>query len=396
MTPTRWPGIDESGPLYYCGDDLQKAKVARMRAALSEYEVDAALFLKHEAVRWVTGFYAKGYRPFIELEYAALLVGDGPVVLGTSLPGEEALIGERARAEVLVQLGRQEQWPEVLAEQIEAYGLDRGRLGFDFLTSNLHEALQNRLPNVSLMDISSIWTSVTQVKLPGEVDLIRKALELAQMGTKVASRMVKSGSQYQELEVAAAAEYEMRRRGSEMTPFISLVASGPNSSRFQRLAGERLVGDRELVIVDFGSVYRGYTGDFARTLVRGRPRRSQQRLYQAVLLAQREAIKAISPGVPCSTIDGVARRVLAEEGYAEYTMEWPVGHQLGYGLHGRPLIAPNVHDSLQVGMVLNIEPAVCMPDHPDIGGVEIEDTLLVTSGGCEFLTDMSHDEDLVS
>jgi Xaa-Pro aminopeptidase len=386
----------DGDPLFYCGDELQQAKVARMRAAMAQSEFDAVLFVKHDAVRWVTGFYAKGYRPFIELEYIALVVADGPIILGTSLPGEEQLIGTRSRADEVVQLGKRPVWPGVIGSLLKRHRLEGKRIGFDFLTHDLHAALSAQFPDATLVDAAGLWTAITQTKFDAEVDLIRSALELTQRGMAVAAEMIASGKPVREIDIAAAAEYEMRSGGSEMTPFISIVASGPNSSVFQRVAGERLLGEGELVIVDLGCVYRGYTGDFARTLVRGAPSDEQKRMYRAAHTAQLEALAAIRPGVRCEEIDYLVRSVLAREGYADGTMRWAVGHQLGYGLHGAPLIAPGVTDTFCAGMVVNIEPAVCLPGRPDVGGVEIEDTVLVTEGGCKRLTDFPYEQRLLA
>lgn len=383
-------------PLFYGGDGLQETKVRRMRTLMDERGLDAILFIKHDAVRWITGFYAKGYRPFIEIEYLALLINNGPVILGTALSGERARAMSRSRADEVVQLGSRSTWAGTVEDILTLHGLTKGRIGFDFLTHDLDRDLQNRLPKAEFVDASALWTDATKIKEPEEIALLRQALAITQEGMRVALDTIRRPDAPREIDVAAAAEYEMRLAGSEMTPFITNVASGPNAAIFERLATERRINDGDMVIVDLGCVYRGYTGDFARGTVRGKASRAQKRLYRAAWLAQQEAIHAIRPGVTCASIDKIARDVLIQEGYGEYTMPWASGHQLGYGLHGAPVIAPGVEDVLMPGMVINIEPAACTPDQPEVGGVEIEDTVLVTENGYEMLTNFPYDEDLLS
>ncbi len=87
--------------------------------------------------------------------------------------------------------------------------------------------------------------------------------------------------------------------------------------------------------------------------------------------------------------------MIAGQGLARYAAPWAVGHQLGYGLHGAPLLGPGVEDPLAPGMVVNIEPALSTPDDPAVGGVELEDTVLVTEDGCEKLTCSPYDARLL-
>lgn len=388
--------IEREEPLYYSGDALQAKKIARMRALMAERGYDALLFIKHDAVRWVTGFYAKGYRPFIELEYFSLLIADGPIVLGTSLSGERPRAQRRSRADVVVQLGKRSTWGAAITRLAIEHGVDRGRIGFDLLPHDLYADLTGSLPRAEFCDASSIWTDATKIKHPEEIELLRTALRITERGMAVAIETIKHGDSPRELDVAAAAEHAMREEGSEMTPFITNVASGPNAAVFERLATERLIGDGEMVIVDLGCVYRGYTGDFARGAVRGTASAAQRRLYRAAWQAQQDAIATIRPGVSCASVDAVARAAMADAGFAAETMTWATGHQLGYGLHGSPVIAPGVDDLLEAGMVINIEPAACTVTDPGVGGVEVEDTVLVTESGYELLTHYPHDEELLS
>jgi Xaa-Pro aminopeptidase len=381
-------------PLFYGGDELQELKLESVQRAIAAHGLDALLLIKHDAVRYVTGFYAKGYRPFLEFEYAALVPSTGLPVLGTSLAGEEARARLRSRAGDVVSLPGVRDWAVALAALLRDRGLSNGRVGFDLLPHFIHDGLRALLPSVDLVDASHIWTEVTAIKHPTEIALLREALHIAQSGMRAALDALDPGRT--EIEISAIAEYEMRRQGSEMNPFIPVVASGSNAALWERVATPRVIGQNEMIILDFGCVYAGYTGDFARTTVTGDPSPAQRRLYRAAHRALQEAMEGIRPGVPCGEIDAIARRVIREEGLERYAATWAIGHQLGYGLHGSPVLGPGIETPLQAGMVVNIEPALYTPDEPSVGGVELEDTVLVTEAGSERLTAFPYDEKLLS
>jgi len=384
----------DTTPLFYCGDELQAIKLARLQAAFAGRGLDALLLLKHDAVRYVTGFYAKGYRPFIEFEYAALVPAAGLPVLGTALAGEERRARLRSRAGDVRRLPGVRDWGRALGAWLADHRLERARVGFDILPQFMHADLMAVHPGLRLVDASAIWTQATAVKHPLEIALLRDALGIAEEGLRAAVAALRPG--VTEIEVSAAAEYEMRRRGSEMNPFIPVVASGVNAAVWERVATDRVIGSGEMVILDFGCVVRGYTGDVARTVAAGDPTAAQRRLYRAAHLALQEAIDAVRPGVACGAIDSLVRRVIKEEGLESALAPWAVGHQLGYGLHGAPVLGPGVADLLEVGMVVNIEPALYTPDDPAVGGVELEDTVVVTPAAGERLTRFPYDVRLLA
>src|SRR5699024_1794439 len=135
-----------------------------------------------------------------------------------------------------------------------------------------------------------------------------------------------------------------------------------------------------------GSVWRGYTGDLGRTICLGEPSKIQKEIYQVDHQALQEAIKAVKPGVTCGDIDSVARQVIRDAGYGKYEHKFSTGHQLGYGLHGEPSINKNVDYPLKPGMVLSIEPRITFHDRPSLGGVHLEDAVLVTENGYEKIS----------
>jgi Xaa-Pro aminopeptidase len=186
--------------------------------------------------------------------------------------------------------------------------------------------------------------------------------------------------------IAADIEVAMREAGFSRPAFETIVASGPNSALPHARPTERRVGPGEPTVLDFGGVYDGYCVDLTRTVQLGAFSDRQARLYAAVQEAQHAAIRAVRPGVAASTIDAAARTVLERHGLGE-AFGHGTGHGLGLEVHEEPRIArlsPRLPDQvIEAGMVFTIEPGAYVPG---VGGVRIEDDVLVTDDGCEVLT----------
>jgi Xaa-Pro aminopeptidase len=145
-----------------------------------------------------------------------------------------------------------------------------------------------------------------------------------------------------------------------------------------------------------GAVVRGYTGDLGRTVICGDPATDQKAIYKATYLALEEAKNLIRPGVTCHQIDQRARAVIIESGWGKYLYSGNTGHQLGFGLHGEPLIHRNVDFEVVENMVMCLEPRIVLPERPDIGGAHLEDVVRVTADGFEQLNQTPLDERLLA
>lgn len=327
-------------PSYYVGDQLHAAKQEKIQKVLVDHSLEGLLLIKSEAVRYVTDFYAKGYRPFGELEYLVFIPKGQKAVVGYTSGSDNYRIRVRSDIEDHRKLPGDWKWAEEIIKILKDYRITTGRIGTDLLPFNLHQAIVKEMPNLEFVDSSDIWNDLTVVKHPIEIECLRKAIEITEIGFQAAFDCIQAG--IREYEVAAWAEYNMRKCGSEMTPFITNVASGVNSAIFERISTDKIINDGEMVIIDLGSVWRGYTGDLGRTVCVGEPTQEQKRIYQVTYLALQEAINAVKPGVTCGEIDAAARKVIKEEGYEKYEHKFATGHQLGYGLHGSPSINRNV------------------------------------------------------
>jgi Xaa-Pro aminopeptidase len=390
MDLTKW----QESPSFYAGDELHAAKQEKIQKALGEHMLDAFLLTKSEAVRYATDFYVKGYRPFMEPEYLAVIPKGRKPVVGHSSGSDNYRIQIKSDIEDHRKLPGVEKWSPEIVKILRDYGITSGRVGVDFLHYAVKEHIARELPGIEFVDIHEIWIELTVIKHPIEIEILRGAVEIAEMGIQATIDAVKPGMR--EYELAAVGEYVMKMNGSEMTPFVTNIASGYNASIFERIATEKRIRYGEMLIIDMGCVYKGYTGDLGRSLcVGGRPAKVQKEIYQVNHRALMAAIEAVKPGVTCGDIDEVARTVIREAGWGQYEHKFATGHQVGYGLHGEPAVNKGVKYVLRPGMVMCLEPRITVYDDPEIGGAHIEDTVLVTENGCEKLSRLSYCQELL-
>ena len=199
-----------------------------------------------------------------------------------------------------------------------------------------------------------------------------------------AMAMVRAGRSEQE--VAADVDAMLRRCGFERPAFDTIVASGPNSALPHARPGRRTIEDGDGVVLDFGGVYDGYCVDLTRTVQLSDTGAEFRRLFAAVAEAQRQAIAAVRPGVKASAVDDAARAALGRYGLEE-AFGHGTGHGLGLEVHEEPRIGKPLAGQpdviLEPGMVFTVEPGAYVEG---IGGVRIEDDVLVTGDGCIVLT----------
>jgi Xaa-Pro aminopeptidase len=224
------------------------------------------------------------------------------------------------------------------------------------------------------------------VKDASEVETLREAARRLSAVARQLRSFVRPGRA--EVEIAEDIDRAIRAAGFERPAFETIVASGPNGARPHARPGSRPVREADGVVLDFGGVYDGYCVDLTRTLQVGASAPEFGRLMKAVAEAQAAAIAAVRPGARPSEIDGAARETLARHGLAE-AFGHGTGHGLGLEVHEEPRISklPGAlpDEPVVPGMVFTIEPGAYVEG---LGGVRIEDDVLVVEDGCEVLTDV--------
>jgi Xaa-Pro aminopeptidase len=188
-----------------------------------------------------------------------------------------------------------------------------------------------------------------------------------------------------ETDVAADLAALLRRFGHEQVDF-TVVGSGPNGANPHHEAGDRVIENKDTVVLDFGGLKHGYGSDTTRTVSVGEPDDEVRLVHSIVRRAQQAAFEAVRPGVACEEIDRVARRVITEAGYGERFIN-RTGHGIGVTTHEPPYLVEGETQPLVPGMCFSIEPGIYLPGR---FGVRIEDIVTVTAEGGRRLNNTSH------
>ena len=240
--------------------------------------------------------------------------------------------------------------------------------------------------SVRLVPAERLVEQVRVVKDAAEVAVLREAAKRLSAIARTLPELAVAGRTEQE--VAAAIEDALRRSGFSRPAFDTIVASGPNSALPHASPTARLLQPGDPTVLDFGGVYGGYCVDLTRTVQLGGISGEMARIFTAVAEAQRAAIAAVAPGRRPSEVDGAARAVLERHGLGE-AFGHGTGHGLGLEIHEDPRVGRAIpgqpDEPLEPGVVITIEPGAYVPG---LGGVRIEDDVLVTANGCEVLTDV--------
>ena len=219
------------------------------------------------------------------------------------------------------------------------------------------------------------------IKSPEEIRRIEQSARLNDAVFSHALAQVRPG--LSELDVRDAVRNEADRLGAGGLAFDTIVAAGVMSSRPHYIPQARPLRRGDLLLIDMGLVHGGYCSDMTRTVGLGaKPAARLVKAYGAVLEAQRKALDAVGPGIACAELDRLARESLKGRKLARYFTHG-LGHGVGLEIHEPPTLNSRSREILRAGMVITIEPGVYLPG---LGGIRIEDLVLVTRTGHKVLS----------
>ena len=349
-----------------------------LRALLDRENVDAVAIVPGANMLYFTGLHVHlSERPII-----ALFTREETSIIMPQL--EVPKVIERPDLEARVfQWTDTDGYQGAFREAIEALGLRGGRLGVDGMTMRVTEYLTLRDidPTLNVTPVERGLIGIRARKNPDEVEMMRRAVQISEAALERLLGWVQPGMT--ERQIAARLVDEQTALGAEGLPFEALVQTGPNSANPHGTLSDRKLGADEFLLIDYGCTVGGYPSDITRTFCLGTPSAEMQKIYDTVLAANEAGRKAVAPGVPMSAIDRAAREVIEAAGYGPYFTH-RTGHGLGLDTHEPiPQIAANVDDALEPGMAFTIEPGIYIPG---LGGVRIEDNVVVTDTGADVLT----------
>lgn len=343
-------------------------KTDKLKTAFANDTTNYAIF-NSTNITYFTGFSGAA---------ALLIPKDGPNTLYVS-----AVNYEQAKAEIkgfqVELLKRGENLLEKIAKQANPQA--NAKIAVDTLSIESWRALAKAAGGEEkLQTASNIIRDLRATKDPNEIELIRQACKLADIGISTAYETIQPG--ISEQEVTAEVEYAMRKRGSCGTAFDTIIASGANSAFPHGTCTNRIIQNGDLVVVDLGATVGCYRSDITRTITAGKPTQKQQKIYSTVKTVQDLAFNAIKPKVQAKEVDAVAREAIKQAGFGECFMH-NLGHGVGLEIHEAPVLSPESKDVLAAGNVVTVEPGIYIVG---FGGVRIEDTVRVNKGGAEKLT----------
>ncbi|MCP4337185.1 MAG: aminopeptidase P family protein [Mycoplasma sp.] len=255
------------------------------------------------------------------------------------------------------------------------------RIGFesDYATIDEYEKIKKWFPNSELISINGQF--LRQTKTKKEIKNIKTAAQIGLRCFEELKEYIVPG--VTEKELAAKLEYLFKVAGAEKQSFDTIVASGINGAKPHAVPSNKKIENGEFVTFDFGTYYNGYASDTTRTIQVGEVKNPKLlEIYKIVEEAQKLGIEAIKPGITGSEIDKICRDYIIEKGYGEY-FGHGTGHGLGIDIHELPNTNGSNNNPLEPGNVVTVEPGIYIEG---LGGVRIEDDILVTENGFEVIS----------
>ncbi|VDH01131.1 Uncharacterized peptidase SA1530 [Lysinibacillus sphaericus] len=344
------------------------SKLDHLRTTLRAKQVDAIIVTNDQNRRYLTGFTGSAGTVVVTQTNAFLLV-DFRYTQQAVDQSEDFDVREIDRKylyETIQQL--------LDVESIRAVGFEQHHV-----TYYVYQQMTKKIA-VNLEPLANVVEDLRLVKTANEIELIKKAAVISDNAFTHILNFIKPG--ITEIEIANELDFHMRKNGASGAAFDIIIASGQRSALPHGVASEKVIEAGDIITLDFGAYYMGYRSDMTRTVAVGEPPEKLKEVYQIVHESLQRALDNMKAGITGKEVDGYTRDFIKEKGYgANYGHG--VGHGIGLDIHENIFMSTVSEDILEENMVLTVEPGIYIPG---LGGVRIEDDVIITKDGVEIIT----------
>jgi Xaa-Pro aminopeptidase len=350
------------------------ARQTRLRELLEKRGVDALLVTSPLDVRYLTGFCG---------EAAWMLVTSRDLVVISDRRFEEELRDSFGYVKTII---RKKSHAEELGKLVRAKHIATLAVQAEHFTLDQRKTVSKHSAGIKLRPVSGWLLELRSIKDAVEVDELAKAVAIQEQALEQTIGQLRAGMT--EREITGILESHMWRLGADGPGFPTIVAAGEHSSLPHHGPGDRRLAEHEPLLVDYGALVGGYHSDMTRVVFLGQPSAQFRKIYEIVRAAHAAAVAAVAPGRPLAEVDAAARRVIVKAGYGKQ-FSHGIGHGIGLQIHEEPFMRAKALGELRPGQVVTIEPGIYLPG---VGGVRLEDDVLVTDSGqrrlCALPTDL--------
>jgi Xaa-Pro aminopeptidase len=344
-------------------------RLEKLRAVFDEYGIDAMLITNDQNRRYMTGFTGTAGFVLITKEEAFLIVDFRYIAQANAQAKDYSVIEVSTKANLLEEIIQQ-----VKCLNITRLGFEQNHVSYYSYSEYKEKLLAELIPLTGAIE------KLRMIKNEKELNTIRTAAEIADAAFTHIQTFIRPG--ITEIEVSNELEFYMRKLGAASSAFDTIVASGHRSAFPHGVASSKVIEKGDMVTLDFGAYYEGYRSDITRTLAIGEPKEELKGIYDIVFESLSKALTSIKPGITGREADAYSRDFITEKGYGKQYGHGS-GHGIGLDIHEEPFKNANCEIMLEPGMVLTVEPGIYIPN---LGGVRIEDDILITCDGNEVLT----------
>ena len=346
-------------------------KLTKVREILKQQNLDAIVILSDYNRRYLSGFTGTS---------GALVITSTQNQLITDFRYIEQATNQATNFEIVNRSAG-------LIDEIKSIitKLNLQRVGFEghLISYDTYQSLNET--SATFISIGEVIEEIRQIKSPDEIEKIKHAAKIVDDTYNYILEVAKAGMTEKELK--ALLESKMLHLGAEGPSFDTIVASGYRGALPHGVASDKVIEQGDMITLDFGAYYEGYCSDITRTFAIGEPDPKMKEIYNIVLESQIKAINEIKPGMTVQEADALSRDYIDAHGYGK-EFGHSLGHGIGLDIHEGPLLSKNAEGTIQVNNCFTIEPGIYVDG---LGGVRIEDDILITENGCEVFTKCTKD-----